>query len=542
MSGSQTTSQVSSPKDAANQAFSNYTVEPTSLVEYSSGGRLLIIGSEEEITCVWNRIPETVTCSALLIGKKSHRFKEPCIIVENLAEIRIEGFLGAFTVILGGNETGQATPIRKPENYAFDLILDLVDPPLIDASLPPPGYYAPREERKVLTAHLATLSEMVGDFDKPKFFQHLPDVCAHSRSGILGCDLCIKICAPQAITSNQSQIHINPHLCQGCGDCTSACPAGAVNYLYPSRTDTFNRIRLMVNAYFEHGGDKPVLIFHEVDATDNWLQENQTGLPANLLTYELEALGSIGMDIWLATMALGVERIVVLESENIATETQSNLCRQMQFAREILAGISIEPSRLTQSDSEHFDPNEVSQITHSLLSKRQRAHFAGIEDKRRLIQMAVEALQHTATDPPDWIPLSQAAPFGEILVNQDSCTLCMACVQICPEGALVDNQEQPQLKLIETNCVQCGLCREACPEEAITLSPRYLLDQNVARRPKVLHEEKAFACIGCGKPFASESMILAITERLKSHPMYQGNKLNQLKLCEDCRIKTVFDV
>ena len=383
---------------------------------------------------------------------------------------------------------------------------------------------------------------MIGTFDKPKFFEHLPDICTHSRSGISGCDLCINTCAAHAITSEKGQIQVDPHLCQGCGDCTSVCPAGAMNYLYPSRTDTFNRIRFMVNAYFEHGGENPILIFHNANCSDLWLQENQTAHPANILIYELEALGSIGMDIWLATLALGVERIVVLESDFIPDETHSNLCRQIQLAKEILVGISIDPSRLTLNRSEYLNRDDVSHVTHSLLSNQQRAHFAGIEDKRRLIQMAVETLQSAATNPPEWIAFSQAAPFGEILVNPDSCTLCMACVQICPKGALLDNQERPQLKLIEANCVQCGLCREACPEEAITLAPRYLLDQSAAQCATVLHEEKAFACINCGKPFASESMIFAITERLKNHPMYQGDKLKQLTLCEDCRVRAVFDV
>ncbi|MEE9395822.1 MAG: hypothetical protein V3V31_02295 [Methylococcales bacterium] len=75
MSGSQTTNLNHSAKHAAFQAFSNNTVEPTSLVEYTSQGRLLLIGSEQEIANVWNRVPETLTSSALLIGKKINVLK-----------------------------------------------------------------------------------------------------------------------------------------------------------------------------------------------------------------------------------------------------------------------------------------------------------------------------------------------------------------------------------------------------------------------------------------------------------------------------------
>ena len=60
-------------------------------------------------------------------------------------------------------------------------------------------------------------------------------------------------------------------------------------------------------------------------------------------------------------------------------------------------------------------------------------------------------------------------------MNKQTCTLCMACVGACPETALLDSKETPQLRFIERNCVQCGLCAKTCPEDAITLVPRLLL-------------------------------------------------------------------
>ena len=71
---------------------------------------------------------------------------------------------------------------------------------------------------------------------------------------------------------------------------------------------------------------------------------------------------------------------------------------------------------------------------------------------------------------PDAIALPAAgAPFGSLQVNTATCTLCLSCVGACPEGALADNPERPQLRFIEKNCVQCGLCANTCPEDAITL-------------------------------------------------------------------------
>jgi ferredoxin len=116
--------------------------------------------------------------------------------------------------------------------------------------------------------------------------------------------------------------------------------------------------------------------------------------------------------------------------------------------------------------------------------------------------------------------------------------LCLACVGACPEGALLDNPDRPQLRFIEKNCVQCGLCAATCPEHAITLEPRLLLaDGGKARKqPRVLNEVEPFRCIRCAKPFATPQAIETMLARLAGHSMFQGAAAERLKMCGDCRV------
>ena len=104
------------------------------------------------------------------------------------------------------------------------------------------------------------------------------------------------------------------------------------------------------------------------------------------------------------------------------------------------------------------------------------------------------------------------APFGSLVVDSDKCTLCLSCVGACPEAALADNPDKPQLRFIEKNCVQCGLCEKTCPEGAITLAPRlWLADGGKARKAaRVLHEAEPFCCVRCGKPFGTLKAIEAM--------------------------------
>lgn len=59
-------------------------------------------------------------------------------------------------------------------------------------------------------------------------------------------------------------------------------------------------------------------------------------------------------------------------------------------------------------------------------------------------------------------PLSQ-----DIVLNENKCTHCGACVVICPTNALVLDKETYKLKFYEDKCIACLLCIPACPVRAM---------------------------------------------------------------------------
>jgi ferredoxin len=157
-------------------------------------------------------------------------------------------------------------------------------------------------------------------------------------------------------------------------------------------------------------------------------------------------------------------------------------------------------------------------------------------DKRTAIEFAVEHLVRHAPTRVDEIALPPGAPFGEIRVAKDKCTMCMACVGACPESALMDGVDVPLLKFLERNCVQCGLCANTCPEDAITLHQRLLLTPAV-REARVVNETQPFHCIKCQKAFGTRQMVEAMMGRLATHKMFtEGDALKRLQMCADCRV------
>ena len=149
----------------------------------------------------------------------------------------------------------------------------------------------------------------------------------------------------------------------------------------------------------------------------------------------------------------------------------------------------------------------------------------------------LEHLQKQAKTPlpPEGAALPKSSFLGGLSINKDACTLCMSCVGSCPEGALLDNLDEPKLSFIEKQCVQCGICVQTCPEQALALAPRLLTVEQRKQRVE-LNETKPFHCISCGKVFGTSKMVDLMLTKLSAHGAFAGAALDRLKMCSDCRV------
>jgi ferredoxin len=160
-----------------------------------------------------------------------------------------------------------------------------------------------------------------------------------------------------------------------------------------------------------------------------------------------------------------------------------------------------------------------------------------VGDKRAATRLSISALA-SSIEP---FPLPAGAPYGQVVMNVEACTLCLACVSQCPVGALLDNENKPQVGFREDACLQCGICVSTCPESALALEPRFNPDE-AARRVRVLHEEEPFCCVDCGKPFGSPGTVKRILEKLGGkHWMFENpDRARLIQMCDDCRVQVAF--
>jgi ferredoxin len=312
-----------------------------------------------------------------------------------------------------------------------------------------------------------------------------------------------------------------------------------MTYAYPRVADMGARIKAMLKAYVAAGGKNPRLLFHNGgDGRELVLRlgRSRQGLPANLIPVEVVHVAAIGMDLMLGAVALGAAQVAVLLAGSEADEYAEALGRQMAIGEEILTGFGHAPGRLQLLAATEQTALARGIAAWPAASAMPAAGFNLSNEKRTTLDFVFDHLRAHAKPAPAVIALKSGAPFGEIVVDKEKCTLCMACVGACPEGALLDSKESPALRFIERNCVQCGLCVRTCPEQAITLLPRLALNPEV-KQPRTLNEAEPFPCIKCGKPFGTKQMVDGMLAKLGQHSMFaQPGALDRIKMCADCRV------
>ena len=506
-------------------------------VDVVSEGLCLIVGASEAALPAAERLKSTLGVTVLLTDAAETPMTRDFDVVRGRLR-QASGALGQFHVTIDALQqldiTGRAWSWSEPRDGGrseCDVILDLTGgTPLFPAHEKREGYLRadPKGVQAVADAVLEA-SQLVGTFEKPLYVRTEPLLCAHSRASKTGCTNCLDVCPTGAITSNGDHVSIDPMVCAGCGACASLCPSGSITYDAPPTESLMRRIQTLAKAYLDAGGHAPRLLVVNAHGAEmiRLAARFGRGLPADVLPLEVEALNTFGHAEVLAALAAGFAHVSIVLSPKVDRDVQG---------RELELACAIAGDKAAILDL--ADPDALSDALFDAAAPAPIAEpMRPMGTRRQITRQAARALAPEA----EMLPLPENAPYGAVLVDTDSCTLCLSCVSLCPSGALGDNPDLPQLRFQEDACLQCGLCANVCPEQAISYEPRLNL-QPEALSQVVIHEEEPFACVECGSLFGVKSTIEKITEKLAGkHSMFgTSDAARMIQMCDDCRVNAQF--
>ncbi|MGE0279288.1 MAG: 4Fe-4S binding protein [Rhizobiaceae bacterium] len=543
------------PKMAALIAAAAEAVPEMPVVNLNSDGVVLVYGRDAQAIEIANLLKDALDVTVLLRAASDvvppHTTEFPVV----KGTIRsAQGHLGAFELTVddyampapssrGAFAFGAA---RKGAVSKCDLIVDISgEPPLFPAADLRDGYLRadPGDPAAVMRTVLKA-RELVGSFDKPRYVTFTEDLCAHSRSRIVGCRRCLDLCPTGAITPNGDHVAFDAAICAGCGQCAAACPTGAAGYALPPADVLMRKLRTMLAAYRQAGGDNPALLFHDADHGQpmiDALARHGDGLPAHVLPVAVNEVTQVGLETIAAAFAYGATAIRFLTRAKPRHDI-AGLHKMLDLAAPILAGLGFDGARVATIETDDpFALGEALRAIAPLKAAERAAAFVAHGGKREVMRLALRELHGVAPAPVDIVPLPAGAPFGTIEVNVEGCTLCLSCVSACPTGALGDEPERPLLRFNEDACVQCGLCKATCPEKVISLRPQ--LDFRAATASsRTIKEEEPYHCISCGTPFGVKSSVERVLAKLEGkHWMFKDSakRLDVIKMCADCRVSAM---
>ncbi len=397
------------------------------------------------------------------------------------------------------------------------------------------GIYTEAADDEDALGKAIELVSNLGEIEKNKFLELDSGRCASGRSGLIGCEFCLP-CPYEAIRRDGEEIAFSDVRCQGCGICTSLCPLSVPqlqeypNYLMYSQienllsSDLAKKILLVVGP--EHV------------ETLNAVGRKKIKYPA-LLPLFVPRIGLLSETHILSAFAFGADGVIILGGENCHRET-------IKFANMTLSAFDFASGErvLLISDGQLLD--NYAKISADFVEKLSPSPLKNVktvgeidfdEPKREVLLDLIQSFASRTKVHPTLIEVNTQFPFADVLIDASKCTMCNACVNMCPTNAL--SKAENKINFVYGRCIACGLCERACPEEAIDLKRELDFSRLVEKEGRKVVESELIACAGCGKLFMSRAAFERISELLKVREgkgeLSIEEQLELLIYCEDCR-------
>jgi ferredoxin len=369
-----------------------------------------------------------------------------------------------------------------------------------------------------LTEVLTIVRANIESFEYKKFTTYDSTICQYHERRDEICGKCEEVCPTVAILKDDKKKHLEFSQidCHGCGGCISVCPSGALDYAASNKEALFE-----ISKFYKE--THPLIIPNKMD-----IENLQISLKENVLPFSIDGEKFLHESTLLTLAQISASQIVFY-TDFISKGTGDairilNDIYQKKYGKDVI---------LVAQDKEQLAEvlAEVSFIEDSYYNLAQESF-----NKREVFSLR---LKHIVGDENlGVVRTGEHIHYAKVKVNEANCTLCLVCVGACNVNALQAEAKDNTLRLNPSLCTSCGYCEISCPEadcltierDIIELEPNWF-------KENILAKDDLFACVECGKEFATVKSIQKIAAIMSPIFSVDPVKERSLYCCADCKPK-----
>ncbi|MCD4757276.1 MAG: 4Fe-4S binding protein [Arcobacteraceae bacterium] len=417
----------------------------------------------------------------------------------------IEGHIGNLTVVVDKNN--KDITVQIDQIVWFDAQ---------ELGLKQSGIFDPLQSS--LKEVLSTVRANIESFEYTKFTTYDSTICQYHERREEICSKCEEVCPTVAILKDDEKKHLEFSQidCHGCGGCISVCPSGALDYAASNKEALFEMSKFYKETH-------PLIIPSKMD-----IENLQVELKENVLPFSIDGEKFLHESTLLTLAQISASQIVFY-TDFISKGTGDairilNDIYQKKYGKDVI---------LVAQDKEQLQEalEKVSFIEDSYYNLAQESF-----SKREIFSLR---LKHIVGDENlGVVQTGEHIHYAKVKVNEANCTLCLVCVGACNVNALQAEAKDNTLRLNPSLCTSCGYCEVSCPEadcltierDIIELEPNWF-------KENILAKDELFACVECGKEFATVKSIQKIATMMS--PIFSSDPVKERSLycCADCKPK-----
>jgi MinD superfamily P-loop ATPase len=365
---------------------------------------------------------------------------------------------------------------------------------------------------------IQTLKQNISSYSYKKFTTYDQNICQYHGRREEICSKCEEVCPTVAITKDDKTktLGFSQIDCHGCGGCISVCPSGAIDYAPTNKESLFEMSKFYKETH-------PLIIPEKMN-----MLSLDIPLKEGILPFAVEGEKFLHEASLLTLLQISGSQ-VIFYSDFISKGTGDvirilNDIYQKKYGKDaVLVAMDIEELELALK--------EVSFVEDSYFNFNQDTL-----KKREIFSHRLQKL--VGNENLGVVTTGEHVHYGKVEVKEVNCTLCLVCVGACNVGALIADAKDNTLRLNPSLCTSCGYCEVSCPEKDCLTIKRDIIELEPSWfKDSVLAQDTLFACVECGKEFATSKSIAKIAAMMA--PIFSSDPVKERSLycCADCKPK-----